>query len=208
MNHISLKNEALRKIFHLMLILAPIMYLQLGKWLSVAIFAAVAAVVVSLDYMRRSNPAVKTIFAKIFGLILREHELDGTKLCGASWVALATCINFLLFSPEIAVTAYLILVISDAAAAIVGRNFPSQPFFEKSLNGAVAFFVTGLIVVIACGIFFHSRVWFYLFGFFALTAVTVIESRPSLFKIDDNFVIPIAFSVIMTTFDLMWNYSY
>jgi dolichol kinase len=208
MNQISLKNEVYRKAFHILLILAPIAYYQLGKWLSLAIFASIATIVVSLDYARRSNPAVKTVFAKIFGIILREHELAGDKLCGASWVALAACINFLLFSPEIAVTAFSILVFSDAAAAIIGRKFPSRPFFEKTFNGAVAFFIVGLIVVVTCGALYHSRVWFYLFGLFALFSVTIIESRPSLLKVDDNFTIPIGFSVIMTTFDLMWNYSY
>jgi dolichol kinase len=208
MNQISLKSELCRKGLHLLLILVPIAYCQVGKWPSVAIFAAIATIFVTLDYTRRSNPKVKEIFAKIFGFVLRLHELNGEKLCGASWVALAAFINFAVFSPEIAVTAFSILAISDAVAAIIGRNFPSQPFFEKSLNGSAAFFISGFIVLITCGLIFHSRIWFYLFGVFALAAVAIMESRPSLLKIDDNFLIPIAFSIIMTTFDIMWNYSY
>lgn len=208
MTQISLKSEACRKAFHMLLILAPILYCNLGKWLSVAIFSSIAAVVVSLDYMRRSNPAVKNLFAKLFGFILREHELNGDQLCGASWVALAACINFLVFPAEIAVTAFSILAISDASAAIIGRNFPSQPFFEKTLNGSAAFFLTGLIILVTCGILYHSHFWFYFFGLFTLTVITLIEARPSLSRIDDNFLIPIAFSLTMSIFDIMWNYSY
>ncbi len=208
MTQISLKNETYRKLFHVLLIFAPVIYLSAGKWMSVAIFAAIAAVVVTLDYMRRTNPAIKIIFAKIFGFVLRPHELEGDKLCGASWVALSACITFLVFKAEIAVTAFSILAISDAAAAIVGRNFPSEPFFEKTKNGSAAFFLTAFVVLIVCGLYFHSRFWFFFFGIFTLSVVTLIEARPSIIKVDDNFLIPIAFAATMTIFDVMWNYSY
>jgi len=208
MNQISLKNEMYRKAMHLLLVFIPISYCLLGKWKSMTIFAAISTIVVSLDYMRRTNPAVKTIFLKIFGFVLRPHEIEENKFCGASWVAFSTCINFLLFKPEIAVTAFLILVISDAFAAIIGRNFTSQAFFEKTLYGSAAFFATGLIVLFACGGFYGVKFWFYFFGIFSLCIVTLIEARPSFFNVDDNFMIPISFSVIMTTFDIMWNYAY
>lgn len=208
MTQIPLRNETYRKLFHVLLILAPVLYYNIGKWLSVAIFAAIAAVVVTLDYTRRTNPAVKNIFAKIFGIILRPHELEGDKLCGASWVAISACVNFLFFPGEIAFTGFVILAISDAAAAIIGRNFPSEPFFEKTKNGSAAFFISAFIVLISCGLLYHSGFWFYFFGTFAIAAVTLIEARPSLFRIDDNFLIPIAFSATMTIFNVMWNYSY
>jgi len=204
----NLKSELYRKALHLLLILIPLSYCLLGKWLFLIIVTPICATVVALDYYRGKNAKIKEIFAKIFTPILREHEIDGNKLCGASWVALATCITFFVFKKEIAVTAFGILVISDAAAALIGKAYPSRPFFEKSFNGAMAFFVTGLIVLISCGVIFHSRAWFYIFGLFALFCVTIIESRPSLLKIDDNFTIPIMFSCIMGFFDVIWNYSF
>jgi dolichol kinase len=158
--------------------------------------------------LRRKNPKIKTLFAKIFGTILRPHELTGDKLCGASWVGLAACLTFLLFKKEIAVTGFVIMVISDAAASLVGRNYPSKPFFEKSVLGAAAFATTGFVILISCGIIFDCKAWFYIFGLFALFCVTMFESRPSFLGIDDNFTIPVGFSVIMTFFDLVWNYSY
>lgn len=208
MTQISLKNEAYRKLFHLLLLAAPALYYSLGKWTSVAIFASYAAIIVTLDYTRRTNPAVQNIFSKLFGFILRPHELQGNKLCGASWVALSACFNFLLFPESIAMTAFIILAISDSAAAIIGRNFPSEPFFEKTKNGSAAFFITAFAILIGCGIFYHSGFWFYFFGAFTVAVVTLVEARPSLFQIDDNFLIPIAFSLTMTIFNVMWNYSY
>jgi dolichol kinase len=208
MEQISMSRELLRKALHLMLLLVPIAFCNLGKWPSLVIFSLLTLAIVAPDYARRRNSKINSIFVKIFGLILRPHELTGDKLCGASWVGLAACLNFLIFKKEIAVTGFTIMVISDAAASIIGRHFPSKPFFEKSLLGAYGFAASGLIILISCGLIFHSHAWFYIFGLFALFCVTMFESRPSLLRIDDNFTIPIGFSLIMTFFDLVWNYAY
>lgn len=204
----NLQSEFYRKCLHLLLVIIPMTYHFLGKWESLKIFAAVGLVVVSLDYLRIKSQLIKNIFGRIFGSVLREHETSGAKLTGASFVAIATCINFLLFKPEIAVTGFLILVISDTLAALIGKGIPSKPFFEKSLYGSLAFFISALIVMITCGKFYHVGYWFYIFGVFAVYCVTMLEARPSLFEIDDNFLIPISFSLIMTFFDLAWNYKY
>jgi dolichol kinase len=204
----DIKHEFYRKSFHLLLILIPIIYYNLGRLQSLMLLLPITAIVVGFDYCRRKNSAIQNIFVKIFQPILRPHEIDGNKLCGSSWVAIAASINFLLFKEEIAITSFMILVISDTAAALIGKNFPSRPFFEKSFFGSLAFFISGAVLIISCGMFFHARTWFYLFGSFALFCTTMIEARPSLFKIDDNFIIPISFSVIMTFFDLVWNYNY
>lgn len=203
-----MKKELLRKFLHAFLILIPIAYYELGKWQSLLIFAPATIFIVSLDYLRRHDPKIQMFFIKIFRPVLREHELTGDKLCGASWVGLATCLNFFLFKEEIAITGFAILVISDLMAALIGKSIVSRPFFEKSLAGSAAFFISGLIILFSCGAFFDSRIWFYLFGLFALFCVTIIEARPSLIQIDDNFTIPITFSVVMSFFDIIWNYSY
>jgi dolichol kinase len=206
MDQISVKHEIYRKAFHFLQLIVPIAYCFLGRWISIAILGALTLTIVPLDYMRRKSPLVQGIFIKIFSLILRPHEKTGEKLCGASWALLGAFITFFFFKKEIAVTAFAILAISDAVAAIIGRSFPSRPFFEKSLYGAAAFFLSGLAILIFCGIIFHTKFGFYLFGLFALFCVTIIESRPSLMGLDDNFAIPVSFSIIMTFFDLVWSY--
>ncbi len=204
----NLATESYRKFIHILLLIIPVIFISLGKWKTLMILAPITIFIVALDYMRGKNPSIKILFAKIFGKILRPHELDGTKLCGASWVFLGATINFAIFSPVIAVTSFLILVISDALAALVGKAVPSQVFFEKSFAGSAAFFISALIILIACGISYHCSFSFYLFGIFTVFCVTIIEARPSLLKIDDNFSIPIIFSMVMSFFDILWNYSY
>lgn len=201
----DLKNELYRKILHVLLILIPISFCLLGKSLFLLIFVPIASIIVFLDKFRGKNQQINQLFLKIFSPILRQHELTGQKLCGASWVALAVIVNFAIFSKEIAVTSFVVLIICDAAAALVGKSVKSEPFFEKSIAGALAFLGSGVFVLIICGLIFDVRAWFYFFGLFALACTAIIESRPSLFKIDDNFTIPIAFSSILAFFDFAWN---
>jgi dolichol kinase len=204
----NLARESLRKSLHFTLILLPILYCYFGKWPFLMVLSPIAAIVIGLDYLRRDRPKLNQFFIAILRPVLRDFELGGKKLCGASFVVLSACFVFLIFSKEIAVTAFTILVISDGLAALVGKAVVSQPFYEKSLAGAAAFAISGFAILVTCGIIFDSRAWFYLFGLFALFCVTMLESRPSLLGIDDNFTIPAGFAAIMGFFDILWNYNY
>ncbi len=205
---ISFSREVIRKLFHLFLLILPIGYHFLGKWRALAVVVPMTGLVLAADHYRNRNLTVKFWFEKFFKPILRSHELEGGKFCGATWVALATCSVFFIGSEEIVVAALAILAICDSAAAIVGRSFVSQPFFEKTRAGSIAFYISGLVVLFFCGAIYESGIWFYLFGFFALFCATIIEARPSFFNIDDNFTIPVSFAVIMMMFNIMWNYNY
>ena len=208
MTEFSFGRESSRKLFHLLILLFPFAFYELGRWEALTIIAPITLIVLAADYYRRKFPKLQFYFVKFFKLILREHEAKGDRFCGATWALLAATSIFLVCTEEIAITAFVILAISDTCAAMIGRTFPSKPFFEKSTYGSLAFYISGLIVLFACGGMFHSRLWFYLFGFFALFCATVIEARPSFFNVDDNFSVPISFAAIMSVFDLMWNYSY
>lgn len=201
----NLSNELYRKSLHFSAILIPLFFYHFGKWKTLLILAPITIFMVTLDHLRQENPKIKAIFLKLFAPILRPHEIEGKKLCGASFMLLAACINFLLFSKEIAVVSFSIVVISDALSAIVGKTIPSQPFFEKSRAGALAFLISALLILVGCGMIFHVHFWFYFFGVFSVFCVTMIEARPSLLHVDDNFSIPMIFSFLMTGFGFMWG---
>lgn len=204
----NFQNILYRKAFHLLLLLIPMAYYFLGKWQTLIVIAPVTAILVTVDYLRKDNIKIRENFNKIFGAILKPEEMDGSRLCGASFVGLAACINFFFFKEEIAITSFIILAISDASASVVGKSVQSQPFFEKSMAGSATFLFTALVILICCGIGFEMKFWYYFFGLFAVFCVTMIEARPSLLKLDDNFSIPITFGVIMSFFDILWNYNY
>lgn len=204
----NIKHEIYRKIFHILLISIPVSYCYLGKWQSLMIFAPITTILFLIDYARQKNNTLNHIFSTLFSIILRDREKTGNNLCGATFVGLAACICFLLFTKEIIVTGFLILAISDTLAALVGKTITSKPFFEKSRAGSMAFFISALLILISCGLFFDVRAWFYIFGLFAVFCVTMFEARPSLIEIDDNFAIPVGFSIIMTFFDIALNYNF
>lgn len=208
MSNFSFGREVSRKLFHLILLVFPFMLYKLGRWEALMFIAPATLLVLAVDYYRHKNDKLKFYFEKCFKTLLRDHEITGEHFCGATWALLAATLVFLVSSTEIAVTAFVILAISDTCAAIIGKSYPSKPFFEKSSLGSAAFYISGLIVLFACGAFFDSGVWFYLFGFFALFCATIIEARPSFFNVDDNFSVPVSFASVMTAFDLIWNYSY
>jgi len=202
----NLTNELKRKSLHFLLILIPILFCILGKTLSMIILIPLTSAIVWLDYMRFKNQKIHDIFTKFFRNILRPHELEERKLCGVSFVALSASLNFLIFPKEIAVAGFTILVISDSLAAIIGKSIVSQPFYEKSFAGSTAFFISAVAVVIILGIYFDVKFLFYFFGFLCALFVAILEARPSIFKIDDNFLIPTAFCLPMEFFNLMWNF--
>ena len=202
----TLINELYRKSFHILLIIIPILFCYLGKKISLTILLPVTLIIVCLDYSRRKNNKIQQLFIKFFSKILRPHETDGQKLCGVSFVFLSASLTFGLLPKEIAVTGFIILAISDTLASLVGKSITSQPFYDKTFAGSMAFFISAYIIVILNGIFFKTGFLFYFFGFFCALITSLVEARSSLFEIDDNFLIPVFFGFSMGVFNYMWNF--
>ena len=202
----NLTNEIFRKSMHFALIIIPITYYQLGKWPSLKIFAAVSAVIILADYLRITDNNLRRSFNNLLGPILRADEANGKNLSSASFTAISACIIFLFFNEKIAITAFLVMIFADGIAPICSKNIKSEPFFEKSLANAMSFFITGIMVIISCTIFFDAGLVFLFFALFSLACATLVESRPSIFKVDDNLTVPLSFSIIMSFFDMAWNF--
>jgi dolichol kinase len=85
--------------------------------------------------------------------MLRKHEMKKKKLLltGASWVLISAVLTVLIFPKVIAVIAFIILIISDISAALVGRKWGRTKLGKKSLEGTLAFIVSGLLVVAVVG---------------------------------------------------------
>ena len=196
--------EIKRKIFHLFILSIPFLFYYCGKKILI-LFFAVSGLALAIDYSRRKSNLVQKYFLMIFKPLLRESELDGSKLCSTSYLAIATCTTFTIFKPSIAIISFFILAISDASASLIGKSIKSEPFFEKSFYGSLTFAVTAIIIAIAGGVFFNASWLYYIFAIFSALAITVIEARPSLFNLDDNLSIPVGFAMLITFFDLMWN---
>jgi dolichol kinase len=99
-----------------------------------------------------------------------------------------------IFPKVIVITAFAILIISDSAAALVGRRFGNHPFLAKSLEGSSAFLVTALIVVaLAPKIAYLSGE--YMIGAAAALLGTLVEAAEV--GVDDNLTIPLSVSTAL-----------
>jgi len=123
----------------------------------------------------------------------RQNDRTRFHLNGATYVLLSAVFCVLVFPKLITITAFAVLIISDSTAALIGRRFGKHPFFRKSREGALAFFVSAVIVVLvtpkSAGLPTE-----YLIGVLGAVVGSIVESAST---IDDNFSIPVSIGAVM-----------
>jgi dolichol kinase len=108
---------------------------------------------------------------------------------GSTYFIFSTILTILLFPKSIAIVSILILILSDTAAALVGKWIGRVKIFGKTLEGSMAFLLTSLLIV-----------WIYpnlnrFSGSLAALGTTLIEVLP--IKLSDNLTIPLVAGAIM-----------
>ncbi len=185
------RDELLRKTIHLTSLSIPVVYYFISSETAVIILAILAGIALMIDLTRYFSSGVGKIFYKIFGFLLREHEIDEKKrnLNGATYVLISALIGVLIFPKVIFITAFSILIISDSMAALVGRKFGRTKFLSKSFEGTLAFFISACIVILftpKIGNFPEE----FLIGFAGALVGALVENL-SFKLIDDNLSIPL-----------------
>jgi dolichol kinase len=192
----SVRSEILRKGIHLLSVVIPVLYFLTPRTTALLISALLMVLAFAVDLGRYYYPPFAGRFNTIFGRLLRRHESDpgAKRLNGGTYVLIAATLSILIFPKLIAIIAFIILIVSDLAAALVGRMFGRRRFFGKSLEGSIAFFLSGLLVVAATPKFEYLP-GEYLIGVIALIVGTVIEALPT--DIDDNLSVPLSVGLTM-----------
>jgi len=188
--------EVVRKGIHLFSLSIPVIYYFLAKETALSILLPLTVFFVANDLARLYLKPFGRFYEKIFGSILRSHERNdrGRRLTGASYVLISATLCVWLFPKVIFLTAFAILIVSDSAAALVGRRMGRRPFLAKSLEGTTAFFVSALIVVgLAPKVAFTPGE--YLIGALAALLGAVVEAAPQ--AVDDNLAIPLAIGTFL-----------
>ena len=190
------RNELWRKAIHLSSMSIPVFYFFTPRDTALAVSAALMVVALALDVGRHYYPPLRRLFHVVVGPLLRRHERDrhAKRLNGGTYVLIAATGSIFLFPKLIAITGFLILIVSDLAAALVGRKFGRRKFLGKSLEGSMAFFATALVVVMATPKIGYAT-GEYLLGAAAAAAATVVEAGAS--WIDDNLSIPLTVGFIL-----------
>jgi dolichol kinase len=188
--------EVVRKGIHLFSLSIPIVYYFLSKETALTILLPLTAFFVANDLARLYVKPFGRFYEALFGSILRSHERNdrGRRLTGASYVLISATLCVWLFPKVIFLAAFAILIVSDSAAALVGRRLGRRPFLAKSLEGTTAFFVSALIVVGLAPKVIYSPTE-YLIGAVAALLGAVVEAAPQ--AVDDNLAIPLAIGTFL-----------
>ncbi len=180
--------EIRRKMVHLATLIIPIGYGLTSKETALAVLLPLFLCLLLVDLLRHIHPAVASLFQKyFFGRVLREGEK--ATLMGSTYFLFSSILTILLFPKLISIVSLLILILSDTAAALVGKGIGRIPIFKKTLEGAMAFFFSSLLIV-----------WVYpnldrFSGSLAALGATVIEILP--IPLDDNLTIPLVAGTLM-----------
>lgn len=191
---IKLKYELSRKGIHISFSLIGFIYIFLGWNVAFPLLCLALIVMVSFDIGRANSDKIQQFYHSIFLKILRSHEIDNRKslFTGGTYLVISAFLIVLLFPMPIAVASIFIITYSDSIAAIIGKMFGRIKIFDKTLEGSISFFLSGLLII-----YFSPKISVDPFEFqiavFSLIVCTVVDVLPV--KIDDNLSLPVVFSV-------------
>ncbi len=180
-------SETLRKGIHISSLVIPLSYRYLlGYNRRLAFLLLLAAFILSLimEFYRLWHKTFRKTFYRMFGLVLRRHELKD--FTGATYLLFAAMLSVAIFKGEIAFCALVFLSVGDTFAAVIGMNYGRRKFIgmRKSLEGSLGCFVSCLIFGL---IFYWNQPVMIVSGSLA-AAVAELVNIP----VDDNVKIPIA----------------
>ena len=179
-----------RRLFHLTAGSSiPVAGIFVPDLLMVLALAALAAGGLGLDLARFRVEGLNRIFLRWLAPLLKSDE--GRRITGATYMAIAALVVFLVFDRPVAVAALLFMSLGDPAAALVGRRMPGLRIFGKSPVGTAAFIAVSWAVV---GLLVGSGVVDYHWGLMAgAVAAGLAELAP--LPVDDNITAMYFFGV-------------
>ena len=211
-HNITFFQEILRKSIHLTSLSIPILYIFFSKENMLMFLFPIMILVVIADIITRKNYFIRNIYLKLFGFLLRKHEIQSQEILlnGASWVMISSVLSIYFFPQVVAIIALSILFISDIVAAVFGRRFGKKQFLGlkgKTQVGTFSFVISAFIVSFIYGIMFG-----YTFPFFIIALCSSIMTAfceaisKSVLNTDDNLTIPISFGITMWIGNVYLNY--
>lgn len=192
---IPYREEVKRKAIHLLALVVPLGMALLGKLWSIYLLVPMAILAVCADILRVRSEAFARFIHRIFGSMMRLEErppLGGpVTINGATWVLLSAAVLALVFPIRIAVPSFVMFMLSDAAAALVGRRFGRLHWGNnpRTVEGSAAFIGTGLVVM---AFFSHIAFWI---GAVSVVIAALAEALPGPFN--DNLRVPMVAATVI-----------
>jgi dolichol kinase len=184
--------EIYRKSVHISSLVLPLSYRYIfgyDRKLTIMVIFPLAFAAVIVELIRLEHRTVKRIFYRVFGIMMRKHEI--ANLTGASYLLTSTVFCIALFPKEIAFAALSFLALGDTFAAVFGIRFGRRKLINsyKSLEGSIACFA----ICLSYALIFQLHPVIALTGAFSATFAEM-----SRIPIDDNVKMPIISGIVMT----------
>lgn len=182
-----------RRLFHMAAgSVFPTLALFAPEGLTLALLGATTAIAIMAEFARFVFPPLNRWFLKYFGVLLRERE--SSHVTGATYLLLSSLLVFLVFDRGVAILSLFFLALGDPVAALVGERFGRRRVFGKSLEGALAFLATALILGLTLGtVQLGLSFPVVLLG---AASAALIEVLP--IPLDDNVTIPLLSGALMS----------
>ena len=168
--------------------------LLLPRTFCVILFGVMAVLTVIVEYAYyRKVPVVWQCYDFFFGRMLRDYGEGKFHLSGGAPVLAAACLSAVCFASPFSALAMATMLLGDTAAALIGRRFGRHRFPNgKSLEGTLAFILTGALVMLAGWAIFSLPLPVLAGGCTGVVAASVLELFNCELHLDDNFTIPLA----------------
>lgn len=194
-SRISFRNELIRKAIHLSSAVIPLSYYFIERETEIIILLILSFILILSDLFRIKSEKFQNFFLKVLKPVLRGHEIRNEKSLfnGGTYLIIGFLLCVIIFPKPVAIASMLIVIFCDSFAAIAGKNYGKHFVGNKSLEGSLAFFLSGSIIVLLTPKVSGS-VLEYVTGIAAVLLTAIFELIP--LKIDDNISIPVFFGLV------------
>lgn len=131
---------------------------------------------------------------------MRDHERSSQiRPSGASCMMAGFFFSCLFFNKGVAISSWMVLIVSDSCAALFGKQIGIPRNHGKSLEGSTAFFVSAVLITLLVHSFIPYKANF-LSIVIASAITSIIEYHEHQVGFDDNLTIPLTFSAVISFF--------
>lgn len=197
-NDKSFRKELMRKAIHLSSLWIPGAIYFMPKIVLVPILLVILIGNIILEYGNfKRYPWARKSFGVLFFRTLRNKETsrEHFQFTGAIYVLVSALLCLCLFDKVVAAIALTVMLISDSAAALVGRSVGRIKIYKnKTLEGTLAFFGSAIAINL---LFYplHDFTWVSVVACLTATLAEVYEDK---IEIDDNLSVPIFMSAVLS----------
>ena len=200
------REELRRKALHLLALVLPLGTALLGKSTALLVLVPTAIFALTCDVLRSRSHRFARLIRRIFGPLMRADEWGsgaetddaflGIRVNGATWTLVTMALLTLLFPVPVAVTAFSLFMVGDAAAALVGRRFGRTLWGSgpRTVEGSAAFLgAAALTVALLVSIGYATVPWWG--GALAVVVAAGAEAVPR--PLNDNLRVPLLAALVL-----------